>query len=76
MRRPSLPEGGRVPEVWGGLECTVNRIGNAYLDQVARTGHARRPLDLELIAELGFRTLRYPLLWERTAPGFDSAAEN
>ena len=68
MRRPSLPEGGRVPEVWGGLECTVNRIGNAYLDQVARTGHARRPLDLELIAELGFRTLRYPLLWERTAP--------
>ena len=33
-----------------------------------RTGHDRRDDDLGLIADLGVRTVRYPVLWERTAP--------
>ena len=28
-------------------------------------GHDTRPADLDRIAELGIRTLRYPVLWER-----------
>jgi len=56
-------------ELWGGLECTVNRVGDSYFDQVRRSGHQGRPEDLERFAELGLRTLRYPVLWERTAPG-------
>ena len=55
-------------EVWGGVECTVNRVGDAYFDQLERTGHAHRLADLDLLAGLGLRTLRYPVLWERTAP--------
>ena len=56
------------PELWGGVECTVNRVGDLYHDQMERSGHARRPEDLDLIAGLGLRTLRYPVLWERVAP--------
>ena len=26
-------------ELWGGLECTVARIGNEYRDQIRETGH-------------------------------------
>ena len=55
-------------EVWGGLECTVNRVADRYYDQLSRTGHAERLGDLERFHALGLRTLRYPILWERTAP--------
>jgi dTDP-4-dehydrorhamnose reductase len=55
-------------ELWGGLECTVNRVADEFFDQVKRSGHHERPSDLELFAELGLSSLRYPILWERTAP--------
>src|SRR3954471_13872921 len=58
-----------APELWGGVECTVNRVGTRYFDQLERSGHLDRPEDLERIAGLGIRALRYPVLWERTAPG-------
>jgi dTDP-4-dehydrorhamnose reductase len=52
-------------ELWGGIECTVNRVGDRFLDQSHASGHDRRISDLDLIADLGIRTLRYPVLWER-----------
>jgi len=55
-------------EVWGGIESTVNRVGDQYFDQLEWGGHATRVGDLDLIAALGIRALRYPILWERTAP--------
>ena len=55
-------------ELWGGIECTVNRVGDAYRDQTRLTGHHDRIDDLARIAALGIRTLRYPFLWERIAP--------
>lgn len=55
-------------ELWAGIECTVNRVGDRYIDQLVKNGHADRIEDLERVAALGVRTLRYPLLWERTAP--------
>jgi len=55
-------------ELWGGPECTVNRVGDRTFDQIERTGHGRRIEDLDLFAGLGLKTLRYPVLWERTAP--------
>ena len=55
-------------ELWAGVECTVNRVGETYGDQVERSGHAIRSKDLERLAALGVRTIRYPVLWERTAP--------
>src|SRR3954462_13157246 len=56
------------PEVWGGVECTVNRVGDQFQDQLVRSGHAARLEDLDRFAQLGIRSLRYPVLWERTAP--------
>lgn len=58
----------RAPELWGGIECTFNRTGNQYHSQLAMSGHLTRPEDLDLIAGLGIRTLRYPVLWEMVAP--------
>src|ERR1700753_2787081 len=54
---------------WAGIECTVNRGGDVYYDQSVRTGHHDRLGDLDLIASLGFTRLRYPVIWERIAPG-------
>jgi dTDP-4-dehydrorhamnose reductase len=56
------------PELWAGAECTVNRVGDEFFDQIERTGHAQRVTDLDLCADLGVKALRYPVLWERTAP--------
>jgi beta-glucosidase/6-phospho-beta-glucosidase/beta-galactosidase len=52
-------------EVWGGVECTCNRVGDAYFDQLAFSGHDSRRGDFDRTAELGIITLRYGLLWER-----------
>ncbi len=57
--------------MWGGVECTVNRVGDRYFDQLARTGHTARLDDLDRFAELGIRTLRFPLLWEHVQPERD-----
>ena len=60
--------------MWGGLECTVNRVRDRYFTQLDRNGHHRRDDDIERFAALGIRAIRYPVLWERTAPdGIDSA---
>jgi dTDP-4-dehydrorhamnose reductase len=64
----------RSLEVWGGVECTINRVRDQFFSQLDRNGHAARADDLELIASLGVRAVRYPVLWERTAPaGLDCA---
>jgi dTDP-4-dehydrorhamnose reductase len=57
-----------VIEIWGGVECTVNRVGSRWCDQCARSGHDRREDDLDRIASLGIAAVRYPVLWERVAP--------
>jgi dTDP-4-dehydrorhamnose reductase len=55
-------------ELWGGVECTVNRVGHRYHDQLRFAGHHLRADDLDAIATLGVRALRYPVLWEHVAP--------
>ena len=55
-------------ELWGGVECTVNRVGDRFFNQLERSGHWERESDLDRFAELGLRTLRYPLLWETLSP--------
>lgn len=61
-------------EVWAGVECTVNRVGDEYLDQLECNGHATRLNDLDLFAELGIKAIRYPVLWEKIAPnGLENA---
>src|SRR5205814_9713611 len=67
----SLPDG--QLELWGGLECTVNRVGDRYVDQLSR--YTPRLDDLDQLAALGIRRLRYPVLWERVELSADPEAE-
>ena len=56
-RRRVMPD--KAIELWTGVECTVNRVGDTYYDQLRATGHhgaAKRPrqragvrLDLDLV---------------------------
>ncbi|MCE7067037.1 family 1 glycosylhydrolase [Dyadobacter sp. CY326] len=55
-------------EIWGGLECTINRVNDSYFDQLEYAGHYDRDGDIGLIASLGIKTLRYPVIWERHQP--------
>ncbi|HEY3811855.1 MAG TPA: family 1 glycosylhydrolase [Caulobacteraceae bacterium] len=55
-------------ELWGGCECTVNRVGDRYFDQTVRTGRDTRRGDLARFADLGIKAFRLPLLWERISP--------
>ncbi|MBI0537495.1 glycosyl hydrolase family protein [Roseomonas sp. KE2513] len=57
-----------LPEIWGGIECTVLRVNGQWRDQLRETGHHHRATDLDQVASLGVRRLRYPVLWERVAP--------
>ena len=62
-------------ELWGGYECTVNRVGDQWFDQTPRSGHEERIEDLQLFADLGMRSLRYPALWERISPRHPEARD-
>lgn len=59
-------------EIWGGIEGTINRVGNDYLDQSEFSGHYNRENDIDLIASLGIKMLRYPVLWEKHQPKKDT----
>jgi len=71
MNWPALTryEGARIccnPEIWGGIECSYTRVRDTYGDQLDFCGHYVRGIeDIELIIQLGIKSLRYPLLWER-----------
>jgi dTDP-4-dehydrorhamnose reductase len=43
-------------------------VHDSVRDQARETGHWEREQDLDQIAALGVRTLRYPVLWETIAP--------
>lgn len=63
------------PEIWGGIECTINRVGNTFRDQLQYSGHYTRPGDIAQFANLGIRALRYPVLWERHQPVKDQVID-
>ncbi|WP_375428077.1 family 1 glycosylhydrolase [uncultured Sphingomonas sp.] len=68
MKRTIEADGLPELEMWGGAECTVARVGDRWGDQTRLSGHHERDGDLAAFADLGFRALRYPVLWERVAP--------
>jgi dTDP-4-dehydrorhamnose reductase len=68
MNNKTHPRNSPPLQLWGGLECTVNRVRDQYFNQLDRNGHHQRADDIDRFASLGIRALRYPILWERTAP--------
>lgn len=61
--------------LWGGVECTINRVGDRYFSQLDRNAHSTRAGDIDRFAELGIKAIRYPVLWERVAPTSVDAAD-
>ncbi|HEY0678649.1 MAG TPA: family 1 glycosylhydrolase [Chitinophagaceae bacterium] len=60
------------PEIWGGVECTINRVGDVFRDQLEYTGHYTRENDIDLFAGLGIKAFRFPVIWERHQPSPDT----
>lgn len=56
-----------APAIWGGIECTINRVGNLFFDQLEIGGFYNRQ-DINEIIKLGIKALRFPLLWEKHQP--------
>src|SRR3954454_10539486 len=55
-------------EIWGGIECSLNRVEDRYMDQLELSGHYKRGSDdIKRFADLGIKALRYPILWEKHA---------
>lgn len=57
-----------LPDIWGGIECTVNRVQDRYLDQFELSGFYDNPEFLDAIIGLGIKQIRFPILWEKHEP--------
>lgn len=56
------------PEIWGGIECSITRVNDAFHDQFEYSGFSKIPGIIDAISELGIRRLRFPILWELHEP--------
>lgn len=62
----------QVPEIWGGIECSYNRVRSKYFDQLQYCNHYGRAVaDIAEFAKLGITSIRYPVIWERLQPKKD-----
>jgi dTDP-4-dehydrorhamnose reductase len=65
MARKSI----KTLETWGGIECSFNRVGDLYMDQLHYGGHYERgEEDIARFASLGIKAIRYPIIWEKHQP--------
>ncbi|MEO7121212.1 MAG: family 1 glycosylhydrolase [Ginsengibacter sp.] len=66
----NLVENTTIP-LWGGIECTINRIDDDFHDQLEMGNYYSDPAKLQAIIDLGIQTLRFPILWEKHQPQLD-----
>lgn len=65
-----------TPELWGGIECSFNRVDNDFMDQLQLAGHYQRVAeDIVKFADLGIKAIRYPVIWEHHQPKKDSKVD-
>lgn len=62
------PGTGSPLELWGGLECTINRLGDRFVDQLGLVRAYTLESIVDLVRSTGVRRVRWPLLWESVAP--------
>ncbi len=55
----------RSVDIWGGIECSLNRVNDQHMDQLELSGHYQRTNDIDRFADLGIKMMRYPVLWEK-----------
>src|SRR5690349_3920544 len=70
---PTSSQTGKI-EIWGGLECTINRVENRFYDQF-EYGKVYAQPQREAIADLGIKKLRFPILWEKHQPTQDATID-
>jgi dTDP-4-dehydrorhamnose reductase len=63
------------PEVWGGIECTINRVNDTFFNQLERAGLIAGRNMIDCVAALNVKALRYPILWETNEPEQGMAAD-
>ncbi len=63
------------PELWGGIECTINRVKDRFFDQLKYSQHYKRDSDIDLLCDLGIKKIRYPILWEKYQPQKENAID-
>lgn len=51
-------------EMWAGFECTLNRVGERYQDQLLPNDRDMRLECLRLLPALGIKAFRYRIAWE------------
>jgi dTDP-4-dehydrorhamnose reductase len=71
----NLIEFHQAPELWGGLECTINRVGDDYIDQLQLGKLYTRDADIDAILSTGVKAIRFPVLWEKHQPTKDTTPE-
>jgi dTDP-4-dehydrorhamnose reductase len=54
--------------VWGGIECTINRLEDRFFDQLEMNDFYASQTAIEAIASCGIKTFRFPVLWEKHEP--------
>ncbi|MEO6357860.1 MAG: family 1 glycosylhydrolase, partial [Ferruginibacter sp.] len=59
-------------ELWGGVECSVNRVGDVFNDQLELAGYYGNSSKTDAILSLNLKTLRIPILWEKHHPVADT----
>ncbi len=57
-----------LPEIWGGIECTVNRVNDRYIDQFKQANFDQLEEIFDKIGSLGIKKIRFPILWETHEP--------
>jgi dTDP-4-dehydrorhamnose reductase len=55
-------------ELWGGIECTINRVGDRFVDQLSVIDAYELDAIVDLVRSAGVSKVRWPVLWERVAP--------
>lgn len=65
------------PPLWAGIECSFNRVGDHYHDQMKFTVDLLSDESfVEHLVSLGIKTWRYPVLWEHHHSRHATAAQH
>ena len=63
-------------EMWAGFECTLNRVGDRFQDQLLPTERAMRSACLESLPALGVTAFRYRIAWDDVATPWEAVIED
>ncbi len=47
----------RELEIWGGIECTINRVQEEFFDQLEYSGHYIRPTDIDVLVSTNIQKI-------------------